>query len=544
MNAMVQSLREMSQIKLAALAGTAILLIGFFVFLSMNMSSPMMSPLYTGVSMKDSGYITQEMDKRGIPYELSAGGTQILVPTDQVLKLRVALAQQGIPSSGSMVGYEIFDQADALGTSNFVLNLNKVRALEGEIARTVSSFENIESARVHLVLPKRELFTRDRQDPSASVALKVRGGIKPNKGEIAAIKHLVASSVPGLKPARITIVDEKGNLLARGYEDENDAEALADTAQEYRLNYERRMKNTLQSLLEQSLGLGKVKAEVTADIDFDRVTTNSEKFDPESQVARSVQSTEENENSTDRDLKENVTVQNNLPDANANQAGLISQTQTNRTDETTNFEISKVVENHVRHVGRVNKLSVAVLVDGNYTTDADGNRVYQPRSDAEIAQLQKLVESTIGFDADRGDTVEVVNMQFAGTDQNLFEEGPFDFIKDDIDNIIQTLVMGGVAILVILLIVRPLIARAVATADEAREQEEMEKAALLGGPGVMGALPNFSEDGEGDEDSLISISRVKGGVKSSTMRKVNELIEKSPEEALNVIRTWAFNNNA
>lgn len=540
MNAVVQSLREMSQMKIALLAGTAILLIGFFVFLSMNMTNPVLSPLYSGVSMEDSGYITQELDKRGIAYELSGGGTQIMVPTDQVLKLRVALAQQGIPSSGSMVGYEIFDEAESLGTSNFVLNLNKLRALEGELARTISSFDRVESARVHLVLPKRELFTRDKQDPSASVAIKIRGGIDLDKGEIAAIQHLVATAVPGLRPARITIVDDKGKLLARGYEDENDPEALAATAQEYRQNFENKLKDTVERLLEQSLGYGKVRAEINADIDFDRIVTNSETFDPESQVARSVQSSEETENSNERDMKEDVSVQNNLPDAKQNQGAILSESNTNRSDETTNFEISKVVENHVKHVGTINRLSVAVLVDGNYVTDEAGERTYQPRSADELAQIKKLVESSIGFEADRGDTVEVVNMQFAGADENIFEEGPFDWLKDDLDKIVQTLVMGGVAILVILLVVRPLIARAVASAEEAREKEEMEQAALLGST-TMGALPDFSGDSE-DDDELISISRVKGGVKSGTYRRINEMIEKHPDEALAIIRGWAFTN--
>jgi len=537
MNAMVQSFRELSQFKIAALIGGAVLLIALFIFLSLRMSSPVMSPLYTGISQEDSGYIVEELEKQGIPYDLSTSGGQILVPTDQVARLRILLAKDGLPTKGSMVGYEIFDDQEALGTSNFVLNVNKMRAIEGELARTISGFSSVESARVHLVMPKRELFTRDRQEPSASVALKIRGGKKLDKEEIDAIRHLVATAVPRLKPARITIVDNRGNLLARGFEDENDPEALAATAQEYRLNYEKKLKNVVERLVEQTVGFGNVKAEINADIDFDRITTNSETFDPEGQVARSVQGIEEKENENQKDLKDDVSVANQLPDAEANKGALLSTRSTQRTDETTNYEISKKVENHIKQTGTVNRLSVAVLVDGIYTVNDAGERTYNPRSDAEVEQIRKLVESAIGFDSSRGDTVEVVNMQFAGGEDELFEEGPFDWLKNDLNSIVQTLVLGGVAVLVILLIVRPLVARAIESA-EAQDEEDALEASLLGGPGIAGALPDFTEDEE--EDELINISRVKGGVSSATYRRINEMIEKHPEEALGIIRQWAF----
>ncbi len=537
MNAMVQSLRELSQIKIAAMVGTAILLIGFFVFLSLRISSPVMSPLYSNVSQEDSGYIVEELEKQAIPYELSASGTQIMVPTDQVARLRIMLAKEGIPSNGSVVGYEIFDEAEALGTSNFVLNVNKLRAIEGELARTISNFSSVESARVHLVMPKRELFTRDRQDPSASVAVKIRGSKKLDKQEIDAIRHMVATAVPRLKPARITIVDNKGNLLARGYEDENDPEALAATAQEYRQNFEKRLRERVIGLVEQTVGFGNVQAEITADIDFDRIETNSETFDPDGQVARSIQGIEETESENEKDLKDDVSVANQLPDADANTGTLLSTRNLQRTDETTNFEISKVVESHVKQTGTVNRLSVAVLVDGNYTVNDAGDRVYEPRSEEELEQIRKLVESAIGYDDTRGDTIEVVNMQFAAGQDELFAEGPFDWLKKDLNDIIQTLVLGGVAVLIILLIVRPLISRAIDSAERAEEEEALA-ASLLGGPDVAGALPDFTDEEEDDE--LISISRVKGGINSSTYRKINEMIEQHPEEALGIIRQWAF----
>lgn len=538
MQAMVQSLKELSQIKLAAMVGTAVILITFFIYLSLRVSSPVMSPLYTNLPTEDGAQIVAELEERGIPYELRAGGTQIMAPSDQVLKLRMVMAQEGLPSSGSLVGYEIFDSSEALGTSNFVLNVNKLRALEGELSRTIGSFSKVDSARVHLVVPKRELFTRDRQEPTASVALKLRGAGELDKEEIAAIRHLISTAVPGLKVQRITLVDSRGRLLAKGVDKDGDTRVYAEDAEQFRINYENRLRDTIERLLEQSLGYGKVKAEVTAAIDFDRIVKNSETFDPEGQVARSVQGIEEQERSNERNVNDNVSVQNNLPDANADQAALLSQSEVMRSEETTNFEISKEVINQIKETGTVKRLSIAVLVDGTYTTDANGNSIYQPRPEAELDQLEDLVRSAVGYDADRGDDVRVVNMQFAADPLGLEQTGPFDFLKEDLDSIVQTLVLGGVAILAILLVIRPLVNRAIEAAELAREEEELALEALAG-PSIAGQLADLTSE---DDDDMINIARIDGKVKSSTYKRINDLIEKNPEETLTVLRQWSFSD--
>lgn len=539
MQAVVQSLRELSQIKLIALAATAVVFIAFFIFISLRVSTPVMAPMFTNLPIEEGSAIVAELEQRGVPYELRANGTQILVPNDEVLRLRLLLAEQGLPSSGSIVGYEIFDSSESLGTSNFVLNVNKLRALEGELSRTISSFEKIDSARVHLVMPARELFTRDRKEPTASVALKFRGATTLDKQEIASIRHLVSTAVPGLKVQRITIVDNRGRLLAKGVDEDQDASVFVAEAEEFRINYENRIRNTIERLLEQSVGYGNVKAEVNADIDFDRVVKNSEIFDPEGQVARSVQNIEEQERNNERNVNDNITVENQLPDADPNNAAVLSSSELQRAEETTNFEISKEVVNQIKETGTVKRLSVAVLVDGIYEPNADGVREYQPRSEQELEQLEDLVRSAVGFDVERGDDVRVVNMQFVD-DGLAFEEGPLDFLKDDLDAIIQTLVLGGVAILAILLVIRPLVNRAIEAAELAREEEEMELEALSG-PHLSGRLADLS--GEDDED-MIDIARVQGKVKSSTYNKINDLIEKHPEETLNIVRQWSFSDAA
>ena len=534
-----ESVKSLGPIKLGIMAAAAILLITFFTFLSLRISSPVMAPLYTNLPMEDSGEIVSELERQGIPYELRANGSQILVPSDNVLRLRMGLAEQGMPSGGSLVGYEIFDQSDAMGTSNFVLNVNMVRALEGELSRTIGAFRNIENARVHLVIPKRELFTRDKQEPTASVALTMRGGNTLSKAEIKSIQHLVATAVPGLKATKITIVDNKGRLLAKGLSDEEAEAAYASDAEEFRVAYENRMTNTIEDLLASTVGHGKVKAEVNADIDFDRVVTKSEVFDPESQVARSIQESEENEQESSKDLQDNVSVANNLPDQDPEQAGILSQRSLNRTDATTNFEISKEVRNHISETGTVNRLSVAVLVDGTYTLNDDGEQVYVPRSEAELAQIEKLVKSAIGFDDTRGDSVEIVNLQFSDAPDMVEDQGPFAWLKDDLHGIIQTLVIGGVAILAILLVIRPLVTRAIEATRVEPELDEAEQAAL-GGPSIAGALSDqrFEEE---DGDDLINIDRIQGRVKSGSYRRINDMIGKHPEETIGVMRQWMFN---
>lgn len=543
MNAMVQSLRDLSQIKLAMMIGTAVIMVGFFAYLSLRMTAPTMAPIFTSVPLEDGAKIIQELDAKSIPYELRANGTQILVPADQVDKLRLQMAQMGLPSSGSIVGYEIFDKGDTLGTSNFVLSLNQLRALEGELARTISSFDTVDAARVHLVMPKRELFTRDSAQPTASVALKLRGVANLSKNEIAAVRHLVATAVPGLKPQHVTIVDSRGALLAKSEEEDSNS-VISEEAEDFRVAYENRTRTTIERLLEQSVGLGKVKAEVHADIDFDRTVKNQEKYDPEGQVARSVQSVSEIEKSNESNKGE-VSVANNLPNAGAQSGGTNAMQDRNRNEETTNFEISKEVTNSVKETGNVKRLSVAVLVDGTYTGEGDA-LTYTPRTPEQLKQIQELVESAIGYDSTRGDEVKVVNMQFAQNATDLFEESPLDWIKSDMNSIIQTLVLGGVAILAILLVIRPLVARAIESADLANNTEETDHAALAA-PSIAARLTDQSRasmqllDEEG-EDEMIDIDRIQGKMKTSSYRKINGMVDKHPDETAQILRQWLSMN--
>jgi flagellar M-ring protein FliF len=546
MSALTDTIRSMGAIKMGALLVASIALLAAFILIAFRMSAGNLVPLYTDLSLQDSSRIIAELEKNGVPYELTANGTQILVPTDRVLRMRMNMAEQGIPSGGSIVGYEIFDRSETFGSSNFVMNINMMRALEGELARTISSISGVENARVHLVMPKQELFTRNREKPSASVTVKMGGGHTLEKSEVNSITHLVAAAVPALDASRVTVVDSHGRLLARGDGNES-IDAAANNAQEFRMAYENRVQSNIETLLERVVGAGKVRVTVAADMNFDRVVINSEKFDPEGQVARSTQSTTNTENAQDKAGKDNVTVGNNLPDnAAGGEAGTSSNKNAEQVGETTNYEISKTVQNHVKEGGTVNKISVAALVDGVYTTDAEGNQTYAPRNEEELKQLRTLITSAIGFDEKRGDKIEVVNMRFTETG-DIGEESFFDKFKIEMQSIIQTLIIGVVAILAILLVLRPAVTQLAkqTQAPSGRVAGELAALEAPGGGGSAGAIAGPSgriPEGGGDE-IMLDVANIRGGLKSSSMNKINEIVDKYPEETMGVIRQWVMKPN-
>jgi len=530
------------------MGGTVIGLLAFFIFLTSRLTTPSMSLLYSDLDPNDSGAIVKQLEAQKIPFELARGGTEIYVAGDKVLRTRVSMAEQGLPGGGS-VGYEIFDDSDALGSTNFVQNVNLVRALEGELARTIRSIGNVKAARVHLVMPRRELFSREKQEPSASIVLRMTGANRLGKEKVLAIQHLVAAAVPSLTPRQISIVDDRGNLLARGFDDP--AGQFEEDSEAKRIAYETRLARTVEELLEKSVGFGKVRAEVRADMDFDRVTTQQESYDPDGQVLRSTQSIEESAQSQDKEQDLPVSVGSNLPDNNDSGTGASAQTTESRTEESNNFEISKTTTNTVKNTGNLHRLSVAVLVDGTYRVNAEGTREYEARATDEMELLATLARTAIGFNEDRGDTVEIINMRFvdAKFDDEVLDEIFFGFSKEDLMRFAELLVLAIVAILVILLVVRPLISRAFEASPMAAGMAEAEAALLaegaeapaLAAPGMEAGLLEGGPPGASDAlDELIDIDRVEGRVKASSVKKVGEIVEKHPEEALAIIRNWMY----
>jgi len=544
-NALFETLRRLGPAKVALLAAVGVGLLGFFGFFANRLTQPPMALLYAELSGADAGQIVTRLEQQNVPFELRAGGSQVWVPADRALRLRMGMAEQGLPRGGS-VGYEIFDRSDALGASSFVQNLNHLRALEGELARTIGSLGPVAAARVHLVVPRRDLFARERQEPTASVALKLRDAGRLPRPQVQAIQQLVAAAVPGLKPGRVSVVDDRGNLLARGTGEGEETNATAAAADDLRRTAEQAMARKIEEQIERAVGPGKVRAEVALEMDFDRVVTNSEAFDPDGQVVRSQQTVSENNDSSEAGSSQGVSVGNNLPDGA--DAGGASQNRSRgtRQEETVNYEITRTTRSHVREGGVIKRLSASIIVDGMSALGGDGKRTYQARNPEEIEQLKALARSAVGFDQRRGDTLELVNLPFAAADAVELppEPGMLDFSRADIFRAAELGVLLIVALLLILLVARPLvgaIGRAGARGG-ARATEPLPTGAggtapaQLAGPGaIAGALP-----APDSADAMIDLGRVEGRVKASAIKKIGEIVEKHPDEAVAIVRTWMY----
>lgn len=562
--------KSLGAARLSAMAAVTLALIGFFAFLMVRMTTPQMAPLFTDLTLDDSAAIIRDLDRQGITYSIRNDGAIILVPKDQVARLRMRLAESGLPKGGG-IGYEIFDKSDALGTTTFVQNINHLRALEGELARTIRSLDRVEAARVHLVLPDRPLFSRDKIDASASIVLKVRGSLTAS--QVRAIRHLVASAVSGLKPERVSVVDETGKLLADGAGDENALSGL--NADERKIAFENRLRKEVEAIVTSVVGAGRARVQITADFDVNRITQSSDKFDPDGRVVRSSQTREEQTSSADGRNQGPVSVSNELPGNAQPGAAPVNRDQTRKTEEIVNYEISRTTKTEVIEAGRVNRISAAVLVDGTYSRNEKGELVYKPRTKEEIDRIAALVRTAIGFDAKRGDQVEVVNLRFADEPPATPAAPPgwmdyLQFSKDDIMALAEKGVMAVLGLIVLLLVVRPLVRRII-TPDET---DAARAAAAAGAAGVAGALGvptvgpvaasgsvnvaaapggNIASAGGaqisivgGDEavaisnrtSAMIDVAKVQGQVHAQSVQKVGELAEKNPHEAVAIIRSW------
>jgi flagellar M-ring protein FliF len=556
-NAFLDTIRNLGVARLAAAAGMTIGLIVFFVFLATRLSSTQLALLFDDLNPDDTTRIVQQLDSMGIQHEVASNKRQIRVPSDQVARLRLSLAEQGLPQDGN-IGYEVFDRDQTLGTSSFVQNINLVRALEGELSRTIASFTSVRAARVHLVLPRREVFSRQRQEASASIVLKMRGANRLDRGQVSAVRHLVATAVPGLKPERISIVDDRGTLLARG--GDSDAESVAAmNADEQRTNFESHLNRALEELLEPSLGIGNVRTEVNAEMDFDRIVTNQEIYDPEGQVVRSTQTINEANQNKDTNGG-SVSVAQSLPNPPSNNTENGSQSNSNRTEEAVNYEISKTSRSHTREGGNVKRLSVAVLVNDRVKTGTNGEPIYEPRSKDELSNIERLVKSAVGYNEKRGDTVQIVNMRFAevpglvgGVDEPLF----LGFSTADLRRIVEVLILAVVGVLIILLVVRPLISKIFETVpgqlahagpgmdgQQALLTNQSNIAGALTGPrgasgGGMPALAGAGGDLD-TADAMLDVAQVEGRVQASSIRKIGDIIDKHPDEAVSIIRSWMY----
>ena len=541
---LLEKLRGLGPVKLVLFVGLALALIIFMFSVSTRMGTVDMQPLYNDLDPVDANEIVARLEVANIPYRLEKEGKSLLVASGETGRVRILLAEAGLPRGGSS-GYELFDKDEGLGTSSFKQNITKIRALEGELAKTIMSIAGIRNARVHLVLPERQLFSEEKQAPSASVFLRLASATTLSKSQVMAIQYLVASAVPELKTNAVSIIDNNGNLIAHAQENQEGA-GDASTNEDMRSAYQTRLSSELKTLLESTLGVGKVRLQTNVDMDFDQVSTNTETFDPEKSAVRSSQTVTE-DNQTTNPTK-TVSVENNLPENQGQQSENAAQDLSRRSEETLNYEVSKQITSKVRQSGVVRKLSVAVVVDGMYDTNDKGERTYKPRTPEELEKIATIVKSAVGYDEERGDKVEVINMQFISfADEAMAEEAT---LLDQIDvnnyvKIIETLVLSFIGLLVIFLVIRPLMQKVLESVPEITGSETSDQ--LLAAAGITPALEGpggkalaGSRQDSADSGDMINIDSIKGQIRTSSIKRVGEIIEQHPEEALNIIRGWIY----
>jgi len=558
-NNFLETLKKLGPGRLSIMGAVIFGLLLFFIYISMQVSGPQMKMLYKDLASEDSTAIAGKLEELKIPYEINPDGSIISVPDKQVGKARMLLAQDGMPNGGSL-GYELFDKQSGFGTTSFVQNITQVRALEGELAKTISSLEPIKSARVHLVLPQRELFSRETHAASASVFIRLKGGKQLDATQLLGIQSMVASAVPDLKAKSVSIVDSEGVLLAGG--DQDEGIMASNKAEESRRKYEQHTTRVIEDLVGRTVGYGKVHANVTAVLDFDQMSENQEIFDPQGQVVRSTNVIDDKSSET-TPSSETVSVQNNLPGADAQTTGSSEPTSSAaKTEETTNFEISKTIRSVVKQTGGVKKISASVLIDGTYVTDKEGVKTYQPRTEEEIKNIINLVSSAIGLDEKRGDKLEVINMQFADIDTLPEEDGTkfMGFERSDLLDAAEILVVAIMIILVVLLVLQPMVGRLLAQENAGGEggtaggngmdpmgllQNNAAQNPALMPPGMSGSMggqsgdvSEFLNNADSDSDSMIDVQKVEGRVKASSLKKVEDIITAYPEETVSVLRGW------
>ena len=527
--------------RLAAVLGVAAGVTAVLVAVMLRMGQAPDALLYSNLDLREAGEITTALQQAGIKYTSKGDGSTVMVNRDDVGTARMLIAGKGLVTSGS-VGYEIFDHQSVLCQTEFQQQLNEQRALQGELSRTIMSMRGITAARVHITMPRREMFTAAAGDPTAAVLVGL-GGRDLTPDQVRAIRNLVASSVPNLKPDRVTVADQNNRTLAAGSDDGTFSSA---SAAETKGNTEAQLQSRIKDIVEGVVGIGAARVQVTADIDQSRSTTQEQKFDPDGQVVRSTTANGSQSSDTTGQNDGGVTAANNIP-GGAPPAPTPAGATSAENAETTNYEISNTTTTTTKEPGEVKKLAVAVAVDGKWTPAADGKGepTYAPRTAEEIAQIKSLVAAAAGIDEARGDKIEVINVRFnhdTGIAGGLEGKSSLlDFSRTDVMRLIELGILAVVALLLIFFVLRPLLKTAGGAAPGA------VAAAPAGLPVATVTTTVIGADGQpqlvqlpapNEMDQKIDIARIEGQVKASSVKKVADFVQAHPDEAAGILRNW------
>ena len=542
----VKQFSALSAGRQAMLVATTVGSLAFFFWISNGARSADFRLLYRGLDDMEVSQIVDGLTAEGIDFQLAEGGTAVRVPGPRVQEARMRMASRGLPN-GSTPGFELFDKG-SFGVTDFVQKINFHRALQGELSRTIEQLEGVEKARVQLAIPQRKnLLRKDKRHATASVVTRLRAGWDLDPGQVRGIVHLVASSVEGLEVSRVTLVDNHGRLLAPQADmDLAGRGSSASVGAQRRLESE--LENQIESILERTVGLGRVVAKVSADLDWTQTERTEETFDPDSQVARSSQT--DNEFASESGGEGGVAgIIANSPDITTAAGATSSGTSSNRTSETINYEISKTVSRHILPVGKIQRLSIAVLVDGKSIAapaaegaDGAGGTAFSPWEADELKEFEELAKRAVGYSADRGDEISVINAPFIEIDAETVEDG--GLLTPDI-LVLLTSLLHGVAFLIGLvlfskLFVRPL-AQAVGGGDTAAledlRDEVMKKLSKVNVEAI--GMPNAGAVGMSEAEMDMNIPGLEEeNEEISLQQQVDRLAQRRADDSVRTIRGW------
>lgn len=534
MDKIVQQLGVQKLIMMVILSVSMIVAFGV---VSMRLAEPNMQLLYGGLAPKEASMIADKLATLAVKYEVR-GESNIYVPEDKVGELRLKVAGEGLVGN-SIKGYEVFDNSSSFGTTSLVQNINARRALEGELARTIMSLPAVNNARVHLVIPKKRLFMKENIKTTASVVLNVGARVLQD-GQINSIMHMVASSVPNLKPEDVSIVDNRGKLLSAG-EGENDITKLSNS-EKYKAKIENKYQAQLSNMLETIVGVGKVNVKVSAELDMSQMEETAEIYDPSTQVVRSEQVSDEEASSKGASnsglvgTASNLDEGNNFNDSSLNRNSPATDTQT-KSNSTINYEISKTVRHSIKQTGEITKLSVAVVLEGNYTGEGEEKK-YIPISEEQLEKIKSLIKTAIGFNKSRGDMVEVVDLPFSEIEE-LEPVKEEIFSKQEILKIVEYVLLLIGFIVMVLFVIKPILNT---TQTVVKAKLPVKQVPIVAAQSATASQLSAPDEEEEIEDLLVSVNNVEGKVREASIKKAANIIEKHPEESTQVIRRWMLND--
>lgn len=535
----ISNLRDFGVKRLAMLAGIAVLVMGVIGIASVYLNRPAYDTLYVGLDRSDVNQIGLVLGEAGIGFDVGSDGTSVLVPAGTTAQARMLLAEKGLPTS-SNAGYELFDNVGAMGLTSFMQQITRVRALEGEIARTIQSISGIKAARVHIVMSERANFRRDEQQPSASVVIRY-AGIDAEKSA-QSIRHLVAAAVPGLSADKVTVLDSNGNLLAAGDDPSNTSAARTLGVEQ---TVEAQIGDNIRRALTPYLGPDNFRASVKADVNTDTRQTEETIFDPESRVERSVQSVRANENSNQKQASTPASVEQNLPETQATSTeGPQTSSANDRKEEITNYEINSKKIATVSNGYTVTKMSIAVVVNQDRLKTILGKDATPEQIAKRVAEIQKMVSSATGFDDKRGDVIDVSAVEFIdGLDGEAIPQAG---MLDSIGQHTGTLINAGAFIVVVFLVaffgLRPMAAALTAKATPAlsgpnfdevqRSLPTPEATASADAGAAIGALP-------GARPGVTPLDDLRQKIRPAPQERLARMVDLNEERTAQILRKWA-----